>query len=307
MADPIFRPEDETFPVMAGDGAVLPVYAWRGPAAAPALLVAHANGLAAGSYAPWLAALAGDLSVFAFDARGHGRSTWPQGPLDVVFHVDRFADDLALVADGVAARCGGRRLHLAAHSLGAAAALRLAARGGRLPWATSLLFEPPVFPGNDSPHHAEAAALQTPLIERSARRRAEWESPQALARLLGARGMFARFRPELLAAHCRASLRELPQGGFTLACPPEIESSIFRNHRGADTWRRLPDIAAPIHLVGGDPALPDHGWVSVVLPEMAQRIPQARLTILAGLGHMMIFEAPDLCRALVLDEVAGRA
>jgi pimeloyl-ACP methyl ester carboxylesterase len=306
MAGPTFPNGDETHVVTTSDGAVLPVYRWRGPDGAPALLVAHANGLAAGSYGPWLAELAALLDVFAFDARGHGGSRWPEGALEAVFHVDRFADDLAEVAASVAALLGGRALHLAAHSLGAAAALRLAARGAPLPWRSSLLFEPPVFPDALSPNHAEAAAKQTPLIERSAQRRAEWESPEAFARLLAARGMFRQFRADLLAAHCSATLRPLPQGGWRLACPPAVESAIFRNHRGADTWQRLPGIVAPIHLVSGDPDAPDRGWVSAVLPEMTQRIAGARLTTLAGAGHMMIFEAPDTCRGLVLDEI-GRA
>jgi len=305
MADPRFLslPEAETFPVAAADGAMLPVYALGGPRDAPALLVGHANGLAAGSYAPWLAALAADLAVFAYDARGHGGASWPDGPPEEVFHVDRFADELQRVAAAVAARRGGRRLYLAGHSLGAASALRLAARGGSLPWAAAMLFEPPVFPDASSPHIAEAMAKQTPLIERSARRRADWASPEALAALLGARGMFQHFRPDLLAAHCRATLRPLPQGGYTLACPPVVESMIFRSHRIADTWQRLPAIAQPLHFVGGDPALPERGWVSAVLPEMAARIPGARFTRLEGAGHMMIFEQPERCRQLVLEEV----
>ena len=306
MSEPRFLslPDAESFTVAAPDGARLPVYRVGGPGDAPGLLVGHANGLAAGSYGPWLGALAAELEVFAYDARGHGGAVWPDGPPEQVFAVDRFADELGAVAAAVRARLGARRLYLAGHSLGAASALRLAARGGALPWAAALAFEPPVFPDERSPHVAEAAAKQTPLIERSARRRAVWASPEALAALLGARGMFQRFRSDLLAAHCRATLRPLPQGGYTLACPPEVESMIFRSHRIADTWQRLPAIAAPFHFIGGDPALPDRGWVSAVLPEMAARVPGARLTQLDGADHMMIFEQPERCRQLVLDEIA---
>jgi pimeloyl-ACP methyl ester carboxylesterase len=139
-----------------------------GPVGAPALIVAHANGFAAGSYAPWLTLLARDLCVFAFDARG-------------------------------------------------------------------------------------------------------------------------------------------PQGGFTLACPPAVESCIFRQHRLADTWQRLPAATANFHVVRGDPDAPGRGWVGAVLPEMVARIAGARLTTLGGTGHMMIFEAPLTCRGLVLDVIAGRA
>jgi pimeloyl-ACP methyl ester carboxylesterase len=298
-------PEVENFIVVGPDGARLPVYALGGPGDAPGLLVGHANGLAAGSYGPWLEALAADLRVFAYDARGHGGAAWPEGTLDEVFAVDRFADELAAVAAAVRARLGGSPLYLAGHSLGAASALRLAARGGPLPWAAALVFEPPVFPDEHSAHVAEAVAEQTQLIERSARRRADWPSPEALAALLGTRGMFRRFRPDLLAAHCRATLRPLPEGGYRLACPPEVESQIFLSHRIADTWRRLPAVTGRWHFVGGDPALPEHGWVAAVLADMAARVSGARLTQLDGAGHMMIFEQPERCRVLMLDEIAA--
>ena len=204
------------FVVATPDGAALPVYAFGGPAHAPALLFGHANGLAAGSYAPWLRELAGTLRVFAFDARGHGGARWPAGPLETVFAVDRLADDLALVAATIGARLGGDALNYAGHSLNVAAALR-------------------------------------PLAE----------------------------------------------GGYTLCCPPEVDSAIFQMHRIADTWQRLAQVRTAVHLVAGDPALPGRGWLSACMPDMAALL-RARLTTLPGTGHMMIFEQPDACRDLLL-------
>jgi len=298
----------EAFAVATPDGAVLPVYALGGPANAPGLLFGHANGLAAGSYAPWLRTLAGALRVFAFDARGHGGSRWPAGALETVFAVDRLADDLALVAAAISARLGGAALNYAGHSLNAAAALLLATRPAPLPWSGTILFEPPIFPPTDSPHYAEACEKQASLITRSAARRSVWPSPDALGEVLRARGAFARFRPDLLAAHCRATLRPLAEGGFTLCCPPEVESAIFQIHRDADTWQRLPAARAAIHLVSGDPALPDRGWVSACMPDMAAQLPRTRLTRLASTAHMMIFEQPDACGDLVLGAIgAGRS
>ena len=116
-----------------------------------------------------------------------------------------------------------------------------------------------------------------------------------------------RFRPDLLDAHCRATLRPLADGGYTLCCPPAVESAIFQSHRLADTWRRLPRLRAPIHLVSGDPALPERGWVSACMADMAAQLPRAQLTVLAGAGHMMIFEQPDACRDLVLAMAASHA
>ncbi|HEV2547919.1 MAG TPA: alpha/beta hydrolase [Stellaceae bacterium] len=295
----------EAIAVTAPDGAQLPLYSLAGPVDAPSVLVAHANGFAAGSYAPWLRMLAATMRVFAYDARGHGGASWPAGPLDAVFHVDRFADELAAVAATVASRLDGAPLFFVGHSLGAATLLRLATRAVRPLFARALLFEPPVFPSAGAAHHAEAAAKQLPLIERSAQRRAHWKSPDALYRLLKTRGMFQRFRSDMLAAHCRATLRPLPGGGYTLACPPDVESSIFRSHRMADTWGRLPAVRERIHLVSSDTSTPERSWVSAVLPEMAARIPGATLDTLPGTGHMLIFEAPDVCRDLVLARFRG--
>ena len=94
LADAVDRFEVET-----SDGARLPVYEAGGIRDAPGLLVGHANGLAAGSYAPWLRDLTRDFRVFAFDARGHGGSSWPEGPLETVFAIDRLADVPAYYAD----------------------------------------------------------------------------------------------------------------------------------------------------------------------------------------------------------------
>lgn len=289
----------DRFTLSAGDGASLPIYGLGGPAAAPGLLVGHANGLAAGSYGPWLRELARHFRVFAFDARGHGGATWPAGPLEAVFAVDRFADDLAAVAHAVTARLAGAPPHFAGHSLAAAAALRLAARGTPLPFRRTILFEPPIFPPPGSPHFAEAEEKQQRLIRASARRASRWPSPEAFRAFLASRGVFQTFRRDLLDAHCRASLKPHAAGGFVLCCPPDVESAIFANHRVADTWHRLPQVQDAVHLVSGDPETADRDWVSACMAALARRLPRARLTVIRDSGHMMIFQQPDACRDLV--------
>jgi pimeloyl-ACP methyl ester carboxylesterase len=297
----------EILTVDAPDGAALPVYGLGGPPGAPALLFGHANGLAAGSYAPWLGDLAGHARVFAFDARDHGGARWPEGPLERIFAVDRFADDLGLVAEAVATMLGGAPLHYAGHSLGAAAGLRLLARGGVLPWKAATLFEPPIFPPPDSPHRAEAEAKQAPLISRSATRRELWPSVAAFRQALTGRGLFAGFRAELLAAHCAATLRPLAAGGYRLCSPPAVESAIFAQHRSADTWARLAArpaaTSAPLHLVSGDPERPERDWVAPVMPALAALLPGAHLSVVAGASHMMIFEQPEACRDVLLADL----
>ena len=298
LADAVDR-----FEVATSDGARLPVYEAGGARDAPALLVGHANGLAAGSYGPWLRDLARHFRVFAFDARGHGGSTWPAGPLETVFAVDRLADDLAELVPALRSRLRDAPLHYAGHSLAAAAAVRLAVRGIALPFERITLFEPPIFPPRDAPNYPEAVEQQERLIRGAARRQARWESPEALRAYLATRGVFRSFVPEMLAAHCAATLKPEPAGDCVLCCPPAVESTIFAVHRDADTWSRLDQIRQPLHLVSGDASAADRDWVSGAMAGIVAQIPGADVVELAGTGHMMIFQQPDACRNLLLRAV----
>ncbi len=289
----------DCFEVEASDGARLPVYEAGGGRDATALLVGHANGLAAGSYGPWLRQLARHFRVFAFDARGHGGSSWPEGPLETVFAIDRLADDLAEVIAALHARLAGAPLRYAGHSLAAAAAVRLAVRGRELPFERVTLFEPPIFPPEDAPSYAEAIEQQERLIRGAARRQARWESPEALRAYLSTRGVFRTFVPEMLAAHCKATLKPDPAGGCVLCCPPAVESTIFAVHRDADTWHRLPQIRQRLHFVSGDAGAVDRDWVSGAMAGIVARIPSADMIELPGTGHMMIFQQPDACQELL--------
>jgi pimeloyl-ACP methyl ester carboxylesterase len=295
---------DAVFMVEMPDGAALPVYRVGAAAAGPALLFGHANGLAAGSYGPWLRLLAERARVFAFDARGHGGSVWPADGIERVFAVERVADDLVRLSRRVADEARVAEIAYVGHSLGAAVALRLLALGQAPSWHSVVLFEPPIFPPPGALCHAEAVAKQERLIAGTLKRRASWPSPDALAERLRGRGMFARFDAAMLEAHCRATLR--PEGnGFRLACPPEIESFIFKSQAATDTWHRLGAVTREVTLVGGDAAIPDNDWVSSALPEMAQAMPRACRVQVEGAGHLLISEQPQLCARLVLETLGA--
>ncbi|HTC18162.1 MAG TPA: alpha/beta hydrolase [Stellaceae bacterium] len=297
---------DTVFAVAAPDGAVLPVYELAGPARAPALLFGHANGLAAGSYAPWLKDLAKDARIFAYDARGNGGSSWPAGPLDRVFRVERLAEDLRLVADAVTARLGGAVPAYLGHSLGGAAAIDLAI-SGRLPrFPALMLIEPPIFPAPGAASHDEAVRIQERLIAGSRRRRADWPSVAAFyERLKSGNSVFAKFPDAMLQAHCRATLKPKPEGGFTLCCPPEVEGAIYEAHRFSGSWSGLARVTMPLDLVGGDANRPDRDWISGAITDMAKQMPRAHLTVLEGAGHLMICEEPARLLALVRRWLGG--
>lgn len=294
---------DDFFVVAMPDGALLPVYELAGPKGAPALLFGHANGLAAGSYEPWLRMLARRVRVFAFDARGHGGSRWPEGALEEVFGDDRMAEDLLPLTRAVAARAAGAPLAYAGHSLGAEAALRLLVLGHAPAWSTFIAIEPPIFPTPDCRCYAMAIGIHVHLLRGTARRRRDWSSPAALFERIKTVPMFRHADRAMLMAHCHAILRPLPEGGFRLCCPPEVENMIYRVHGQADTWSRLGRITRPVEIIGGDPATPQNDWISSAMPELVALLPHGRLATVAGTGHMPMFEKPEQCAALVFERL----
>jgi pimeloyl-ACP methyl ester carboxylesterase len=282
-------------------GAKLRLYALNdGRRDAPALLWGHANGFAAGSYLPLLETLATDFRVLAFDARGHGGAEDVGAPYIAGYHADPYALDLARVAEAARALIGPETpLHFAGHSFSGYALLRLGGVFGTAPWAGITLFEPPLCPTPDQPEHALAMGLARGLIEGAERRRRRWESPAAFEASLAARPHYARWRPDMLAAHCRATLR--PDGdGWTLCCPPEVEAATYRMTLNASTFRALVDFPLPVHFVASEPPGPGSppSWAALVQRAAARRAPLGRLTELTGVGHMMPFERPDACAAL---------
>lgn len=290
----------EGFSATTPDGLELAVYGLRaGPAQGPALLWGHANGFAAGCYEPFLHSLGERFQVFAYDARGHGGSDVPEPADETSLHIDRHARDLAAVAAQVQARIGGRPLYFASHSFTGVVALRLAGVFGVAPWAGITVFEPPMTPPPEQPDHAIAVEKSLGLMTRARRRRQGWASPESYRSALAGRPAFRRFRPDMLAAYCAASLQPVVGGEWRLRCRPEIEALIYMTVLNPSTFRALARVPVPVHFVAGESDPETTGsWAAIVQARAASAVPGGRLTVVADAGHMLMFEAPETCRDL---------
>lgn len=307
----------EVIAVPGDGGLTLRLYRLRaGRRGGPVVLWGHCGSSAAGSYLPLLTRLAADADVFAFDARGHGGSDAPQPSslppgdgVEPLYAPNRFARDVAAIARTVAALAPGRLIHYAAHSLNAAALLRLGAcmpeDFAALPWGNFALFEPPLFPPPQTASYAEAREKNRMLIARTLVRRRIWAGPDMLVDYLFGRGIFAAFSREDLRTHIAATLRPRPDGTFELACSPEIEAAMYAGFGEDSTWRCLPRFPYPdrVHMIGGDPdAGADRDWVTAIVIEAAARLPGARISVWRDHGHFMVFGDParaaDTVRAL---------
>lgn len=276
----------------------------------PAILFGHANGLAAGSYLPLLELLGERAQVFAFDSRGHGGASVPLDDIEARYERDVLSADLERICAAVQARVGAAPLYYAGHSMSAIAALRLGGLQGRTPWRALTLFEPPLMPPLGHPLRAEAAARQPALIDMTRRRRQRWTGPDEMGESLARRPPFAACRADMLAAHCRATLRPVRsgedggpgEGSYTLCCPPAVEAALFTTFSLPGSFEALTAFPGPVHVVGSipDPA-PGGEWVPAALASAAKTHPECRYTAQPGVGHLMPLEDPEACADLILE------
>ena len=289
--------------VAADDGLELSLYRLgAGRHGAPALLWGHANGFPAGGYAPLLRLLARDFRVYAYDARGHGGSGLP----DDMPNFDRYAADLDLVCRAVQAEAGGAPLYYASHSFCGVAGLRLAGVFGREPWAAFTAFEPPVSPPLDHPGRPVSVRESRRLSAMALRRRPRWASPEAFRLALAERDAYRGFDPDALAGHCQGSLHPTESGDWRLACPGPLEAHNYEAALDPSTYEGLARIARPVtfaaSLDGGASGNPS--WAATVQADCARRTPNGRLAEFSGAGHLVPFEDPPRCAALVREMLA---
>ncbi|MBM3489082.1 MAG: alpha/beta fold hydrolase [Alphaproteobacteria bacterium] len=290
-------------------GIALALYEWRAaPPDAPGLLVGHANGFSAGCYAPILRRLQHRFRLFAFDARGHGVSSVPPSEPAENYRFIDLADDLGPLIAAVRARLGpARPLHYCGHSLGAIMALLHLGRHRLGPFRTLTLFDPPVYPPEGHPLRAAALASLAPLFGRTAKRRVDWPSREVFHAAMARPQAFGRFHPEMLEAYVAGVLRPAA-AGFTLACPPAVEASIYVACPPSKAAEAALQVAAPVHLYGPDPGGPEAAtWQARHSPDLAARMPNARHCFLPGRGHLMAQEDPDGTAKAVLTHVFGQA
>jgi magnesium chelatase accessory protein len=243
----------------------------------PIVVLLHGTGAATHSWRHLMPLLAKDQRVIALDLPGHG------------FTRGRPAGGLTLpgMAAAVTALLGTlevRPERLIGHSAGAAIALRMVRDGFAVPDVVGLNAALMPFPGVFAPLFqglARALALN-PLVPRlfAASARTSGDTGRLLVRSTGSRidTEGERCYAMLLgnALHCRGALEMM--AGWDLA----------------GLQRDLPKVAARVRLIHGakDAAVP----VSSV-EQAVKLMPQARLEVLAGLGHLAHEERADLVAA----------
>jgi 3-oxoadipate enol-lactonase len=253
--------------------AIALAYTVDGPATAPVLLLGSSLGTTAALWDNEIEALAREYRVVRYDHRGHGRSPVSPGP----YTIADLGGDLIALLD----RLEVRRASLAGISLAGMASM----------WVAS-----------HAPHRVERLALMctsarlgpaTMWATRAATVRAD--GLDVIADAVIARWVppeFARAHPEIMAG-LRAMLVATPAEGYA-GCCQAIEVM--------DLVPDLPQITAPTLVVAG---LNDEATPPAHAQVIADAIPGARLSLLAGAAHLPHISRSDLIVDLLLSFLGG--
>ncbi len=277
---------------IAVNGTELAWFEWGSPGD-PVVLMVHATGLHARCWASTAAHLDG-YHVVALDQRGHGESSkrppfdWQQLGADLTAFL--IALDLTGV-NGVGHSLGG-------HSMVQAAASE-PARFRRL-----CLFDPVIMAPGVYESDLRFDAERHPV----ARRRNDWQSPQQMFDNFKDRKPFSTWTAEALRDYCDYGL--LRHGDvYKLACPPEIEASIYPGSMRADIRDLLGEITIPVAVVRAKPrnmreAVTDFSE-SPTWPELAAQFEQGEDLYLPEYSHFMPMENPALAAAIIAGKRQG--
>ena len=240
----------------------------------PAVLLLHGIGGRASLWRATLDALGGERRVIAMDMPGYDG----QGPA---------LDNFAAVADAALALLDERGIAQAdvvGHSLGGMVALEMALRHPARLRRLVIVASSPAF-GSRDPAFREAflAARQKPLDEG-----------------LGMAGVAAALVPAM--AGPAADPKALPAATAAMA---SVDERAYRTTLGMltgfDRRADLPRVTQKALLIAGeaDATAPPRG-----MQRMADAMPDARLLVIPGAGHLLPLEAPDAFHAALREFLA---
>jgi len=241
-----------------------------GPRDAPAVVLAHSLGTELSLWDLQVPALAARYRVVRYDARGHGQSDPPAGPITL----DTLAGDLL----GLIAHYRIAQAHLVGLSLGAltvlAAALRVEPAVKSIAVCDTRADVPPDFVRSIDERNTIIRAEGLKALTQSQPQK--WLSPESVAK-----------RPELV-DRVRSMFVKTSAEGF-IACTEAVKTSGLSARLGA--------IKLPALFVAADQ---DAGLPVEVMRSMAAQVEGSRFTIISGAGHLSNLEQPSEFNAALL-------
>lgn len=276
---PMALPDVEESTVRTADGAELAVAVAGASNDGPTVVLVHCWTGDRRVWGPVAQRLAADHRVVLYDARGHGRST--VGTADLT--LDTLADDLRAVLEHIDAS----DVIIAGHSMGGMTTQAFAIRHPEVRRARVAGI---VLVATACNGIAEGTSMSPRFLE--LRITDEMFNRPRIGRL-----MVRNTVGDVCAtAHLDAVLETM------IATPPHVRADLLRSMLAMDLRAGLADVDLPVVILSGTKD-------RVTRPELSRRmveaLPEARLVVLPGMGHMLPWEAPELVTSTIADVAAA--
>ncbi|MCY4214407.1 MAG: alpha/beta hydrolase [Gammaproteobacteria bacterium] len=266
----------------------------------PTLLFVHATGFHGRIWDRIIEPL-GSFHSIALEQRGHGRSekrkinSWKEVGEDLV----AFVKALEL-----------RNLIGIGHSMGAHAlvdATAQTAAAGNGPFDRLLLLDPTIL----APEHYANPMSRPDLpggIHPAARRFNDFASVEDMMQRLAGKSAFPLYDPQSFRDYCEHGLVASPNGGMALACPPEVEASVYMaNNSNSAIFERVAAVRVPVLVVRAKAPPAERGIMdftsSPTWPGLADNFRHGRDLHWPKVTHFIPMQAPDAVIGLVREEI----
>jgi pimeloyl-ACP methyl ester carboxylesterase len=288
----------QTLELVMGDGAVIRVRRHGRTEAGVRLFVSHGNGFAIDGYYPFWGPLGDRFEVVAFDVRNHGQNPPAASGRDGHTYA-QMALDLERVVREVGAHWSRKPSVGVFHSMSARTAMKHAIEIG-FPWRAMILFDPPNVPPPGHRAHEIMRVFEHRLAEWAMHRQDRFADPLELARQYAETRAHASWVPGAHELMARAVLRRDGAGdGWVLACPRELEASIYLLAMTLNVWPPPDAYGGPVKLIAADPEARGAPGPAFANRALAEDFGYVYETI-PGTGHMLQIQKPEESRRATL-------
>ncbi len=278
------------------DGVSIAALDWGGEG--EPLLLLHPNGFCAGFFDPLARRLRDRFRPIGVDLRGHG-ATDAREDRDW-YRYDYMAADVAAVLDAL----GVDEFVALGESLGGGVAVfadRLCApRLRRVMLCEAIAFD--VFVDATEAAEVDAGGHRNFMAEIARKRRPVWADRATVRASYGGRPPLDVLAPEALDAYVRWGFVDRPDGQVELACPPEVEATIFEiaahDYGARGAWNHLADLSASAVVLCGDRSDLPTPWFEA----QAERA-RTEIVRVSG-GHFFLQEDTARAESLVREHLA---
>ena len=260
----------------------------------PSIFMTHATGFHSRMWDE-IACHLTDFHIIAVDQRGHGKSTG-----DPVDHWKLFGQDLMRLIEMLDLN----NIVGVGHSMGGHATIDAAARlQSRF---RNIIAIDPVIAPPEAYEYGGQLPFSTDELHPASKRKAFFTSPEEMYDRFEDRLPYKLFTEPMLRNYCVYGLEECDEGGYRLACAPEMEASVYMSSRSNGAiYDSIRALELPVLIIRGrvvENATATDFTSSPTWPQLADQFRNGRDFYMQDRTHFIPMEIPADVAAIIREE-----